>query len=477
MRGLRNNGFVVSLALLASLVCHFAIQRHFERRNRAAFNLAGAQHSASANAPIFSPEFRPSDVGKFRLPRILDDSQREGRIIPALDIQDDEDSHPRAAPSNTPPSAVPTPTDAAPANAASPDESGESIVEDGNASAVREVIEDELSHATHEEREIWFDEFKTLPAGVVRELLQVRKQLRALPRLLGNMPEKLASTDPTMVPHPHEIAAEPASQKIRFNVPDQLFATAALETAISQLRHNLSNAATPGFKRLRVTLVDTYSSGWQESAAADSPRPDSALESSVQGAGCRIAPLLLDLKQGSLKKTERQFDLAIDGEGFFVRRGEKDFLTRCGAFTLDRDRQLCLAVTTENVVLQPSIKIPEYAREIQISAQGIVTILKSGETELMSIGQLQLGRVASPARLQPAGNTLFVANDDSGTVAFGSPMANGLGELQQGCLEQSNVEFERELDEIEALSSILKALPSQNSHPATARSLPKTPQR
>ena len=158
-------------------------------------------------------------------------------------------------------------------------------------------------------------------------------------------------------------------------------------------------------------------------------------------------------------------------------RGEKEFLTRCGAFTLDRDRQLCLVVTSEIAVLQPPIKIPIEAREIQISAQGIVTMLQSDETELTQIGQLQLGRVPSPARLSPVGNTLLVANEASGTVVNGTPMANAFGEIQQGCLEESNVDFERELDEIDTLSTILKALPLQSSRPATARSLPQAPRR
>lgn len=475
MTGVRNNAFVVSLALLASLVGHFAIQRHFERRNRAVLNRAFVDRPAAADAPLFQPDFRPSDVASLKLPRILEECPQAGRIIPALDLQDEQPQNRTSAATNAPPSPVPAPTDAAPANSASTEESGE---DDSNTSAVREVIEDELSRATREEREIWFDELKTLPAGVVRELLQVRKQLRALPRLLGNIPEKLVSSDPTVVPRTHEISAEPASQKIRFNVPDHQLAAAALESAISQMRHNLANAATPGFKRLRILLVDAYSPGWTDNGTTDTARVDSSLEPCPQGAGCRLAPLQLDLKQGLLKKTERQFDLAIDGEGFFVvRRGDKDFLTRCGTFTLDRDRQLCLAVSNDNAVLQPPIKVPDEAREIQISAKGAVTMLKSDETELIPLGELKLGRVASATRLQPIGNSLYAANDDSGPVVFGSPLANGLGELQQGCLEQSNVEFDRELDEIEELSMILKSLPSQNSHPATARSLEQTPHR
>jgi flagellar basal-body rod protein FlgG len=191
-----------------------------------------------------------------------------------------------------------------------------------------------------------------------------------------------------------------------------------------------------------------------------------------------MAPIILDLKQGSLKKTNRQFDLAIEGEGFFiVRQDAKDYLTRCGAFTFDRDRQLCLAITREILVLQPPIRIPDDAREIQISARGTVTMLKTDDSDLVQIGQLQLGKVSSAALLTPVGNALLITNERSGALAIGVPMVDGFGEIQQGCLEESNVDLERELEEIDQLSTILKALPPQISRPATARNLPAAPHR
>jgi flagellar basal-body rod protein FlgG len=462
MKGARNTGFVVSLALLATLVGHIAIQRHFERESRSRGNFVDSSTAFTLKPPGFDISSEKPGSEGFRIPRPLD---RSRRVTPALGVQEEKE-HDSGHQSNRPPAEVPAPTDAISAEDSS---HAHTNVGDEDSAAVRDVIEHELSHATREEREIWFDELKTLPAGVVRDLLQVRKQLRALPRVLGGIPEKLASADPLLLNRPHEVPAEPASQKIRFNLPDQIASTSALESAISQLRHNVTNAATPGFKRIRITLIDAYSSPNRHSEEVDESRSEQSVGVCIQGEGCRMASPLLDLKQGILKKTARQFDLAIDGEGFFViRRGEKEFLTRCGAFTLDRDRHLCLAITNDIVLLQPLLTIPEDAREIQISAQGVVTALKSGETTLNPIGEIKLARVASPARLQPTGNTLFGANENSGAIVVGAPMSNGLGEIQQGFLETSNVEFEQELAEIEELTTILNSLPPHNSRPATA---------
>ena len=56
-------------------------------------------------------------------------------------------------------------------------------------------------------------------------------------------------------------------------------------------------------------------------------------------------------------------------------------------------------------------------------------------------------------------------------------MTEGYGEIQQGFLEQSNVEFQTELDEIEELTMILKALPLVPSRPVTASGPQTTPAR
>ena len=501
MKGMRNTSFVVSLALLAFVVCSVAIQRQFARSTRSSVSFVDIDSSVNTDRNFdislistdeqfrarSGPLMATPDGQRLIIP-VSDSSSTDtpaarkccqlapstSDIITALQVQHEEAQGQNFRSSN-PPTAVPAPVDAVPVD--TPDRGEVNDDESGNE-AVRNVIERELSHTTREERDIWFDELKALPAGVVRDLLQVRKQIRAMPKLTGGNPEKLASVDPNRGSNAREIAAEPISQKIRFKLPDETSANAVIETAISQLRHNLTNSMTPGFKRLRVILVDSYSSESLESVVSNEALPSSWLGTGIHGEGCRIAPIQLDLKQGSLKNTGRQLDLAIDGEGFFVvKRGEKELLTRCGAFTLDRDRQLCLAVTDDNVLLQPTITVPDDVREIQVAADGTVTILKSTEVTLTIIGQLQLARVASPARLQPVGQTLLMANDDSGPIVVGPAMQHGAGEIQQGTLEQSNVDFQTELDEIESLMQIIKAMPYEQSRPVTASGPQRSPAR
>ena len=474
MTGVRNYGFAISLAALALIVCSFAIQRQNGRATQTTVSNHELEILFTGAEPLLIPPDEFLSIGKVDRPQYFVDPASSGGVCAAVELQV-ANTNGQAIQTGHPPTAVPTPVDAIPADQPPYDEDHED--ESANA-AVRNVIERELSHTSREERDIWFDELKSLPAGVVRDLLQVRKQLRALPRVMGGAPEKLASIDSPPAAAQREIAAEPASQKIRFPLPDEYSATSAVETAISQLRHNLMNASTPGFKRLRVTLVDSYSPGPQGAVSSEIFHPRSSVGSSIHGEGCRVAPLLLDLKQGTLKNTGRQLDFAIEGEGFFVvRQGETELLTRCGAFTLDRDRQLGLTVTEGTVLLQPVITIPDEIREIQVSAEGTVSVLKSIDATLEIVGRLQLGRVASPARLQPQGQTLFLPTDTSGPIVTAPAMTAGLGELQQGFLEQSNVDFQAELDEIEEFMTILKAVPFPHSRPVTASGPQATPAR
>ena len=94
-------------------------------------------------------------------------------------------------------------------------------------------------------------------------------------------------------------------------------------------------------------------------------------------------------------------------------------------------------------------------------------MLRVAGADPQSVGRLQLARFACPERLRPVGTTLLAATEASGAADLGDPEASGRGAIQQGCLEQSNVDVESELADIERLQSLLKSLPTQ-ARPVTA---------
>lgn len=442
----RHSGTVVALALLASVVGHFAVHRHFQRQAQE----QRANGDLALDAQLFL------DDGPSSIPRYLDEPDFHapvGKVTPAVQTEpSDEPAKPAVTPQP-----VPVPSDAAPL--AEKDPPKDPPKRDAlDSYAVRMVIEEELADSSREERDIWYEELKSLPAGVVRDLLQVRKQLRELPRAFHN----LESTTPVPAPRVADLPAEPASQTRRHSLPDWVPAMNALEQACTISRHNLANATTPGFKRLRVTLVDSYGS-WQRDA-------DSEQNKTIQVEGCRLAPILLDLKAGKLRQTDRRLDLAIDGDGLFVAiKNDVQVFSRCGAMTLDAQRRLCLAAADGPAVLEPVITVPADAIEVQVSGDGSVRVLRKPGADPDLIGQLHLARFPSSSRLRPIGGTLLSPTEESGEAEVGPALEDGRGAIQQGCLEQSNVDVEEEQAQIEQWQSLLKSFPAV-SRPVTAGS-------
>ena len=460
----RHSGAVISLALLASVVGHYALHRQFEARFQRL--VAGSHADGRIGAePFLLPPL--ADVGPSAIPRFLDEGDRPRRldkILPALQIRDEGEAD--EVPSRlSRPQPVPVPHEATPlANASEPaDAESEKPSAKTDDNAVRRVIDEELLGSSREERDIWYDELKSIPAGVVRDLLQVRKQLRSLPRALHKADAPV--TIPAPVPlRAVEVSTEPASQSRRQPFPDWTPTAAALEQATSLSRHNVANSITPGFKRIRWHLVDAYGS------SSDENGDESRLSrfTAVQVEGCRLAAPQLDLRPGTLLKTGRSLDLAIDGDGFFVATlNDKQVYSRCGAIVLDAHRRLSLSVVDGSAVLHPPVTIPDNVQEIQITARGEVLVLRSAGVDPETVGRLQLARFACPERLRPIGATLLASTEVSGEADLVEPEASGLGAIQQGCLEQSNVDIETELADIERLQSLLKSLPTQ-ARPVTA---------
>ncbi|MFQ5714623.1 MAG: flagellar hook protein FlgE [Candidatus Scalinduaceae bacterium] len=112
------------------------------------------------------------------------------------------------------------------------------------------------------------------------------------------------------------------------------------QTALNVIGDNLANLNTSGFKSSRVNFSDELS---QILKAAQAPATGGiGGKNPLQtGTGARVASIDVDFAQGSLEPTGRPFDLAIQGDGFFiVTDGTQDFYTRAGAFNLDLNNDL-----------------------------------------------------------------------------------------------------------------------------------------
>ncbi len=212
----------------------------------------------------------------------------------------------------------------------------------------------------------------------------------------------------------------------------------AQQMSIDNIAHNLANANTAGFKSRRTQFQDLlYQSFLQPGAAAGS---QTTIPSGLQlGLGARPSSNSIVFTQGNFQQTGNQLDLVIEGKGFFqIRRptGEIAY-TRAGNFQLDRDGNM---VTSDGNPLEPQITLPQQAQTVTIAADGTVSYTQPGQTAAQVAGQIQLATFTNPGGLNSIGSGLFLPTDASGDPTIGNPGGQeGLGTLQQGYVEASNV--------------------------------------
>src|SRR4029079_6986848 len=104
--------------------------------------------------------------------------------------------------------------------------------------------------------------------------------------------------------------------------------------------------------------------------------------------------------------------------------------------------------TSQGNVVQPGITIPNNAQSIAISPQGQVSATIPGSTTPTILACLALTRFVNKAGLQAIGDNQFVETPSSGPPQDGTPQADGYGDVQQGNLEQANVEAVTEISDL-----------------------------
>lgn len=217
----------------------------------------------------------------------------------------------------------------------------------------------------------------------------------------------------------------------------------AQQTQLDTISHNLANVSTNGFKRGHVVFEDLIYQNLRQAGANSSEQTQ--LPTGLQvGLGVRPVATSRIFSQGNLQQSSNPLDVAIKGQGFFqiqLPDGTTGY-TRDGSFQVDAQGQL---VTNAGYVVQPGITIPANAQSLTIANDGTVSAQLPGQATPQVIGQLQLASFVNPAGLEPKGQNLFGETAASGTPNAGAPGANGLGSLQQGYVETSNVNVVEEL--------------------------------
>ena len=253
--------------------------------------------------------------------------------------------------------------------------------------------------------------------------------------------------------------------------------------------NNISNVNTAGFKSARVDFEDAFSQTIQ--AASPGTGNSSGVAGIQIGSGVSVGAIRNQFTQGAVSRTGVQTDLAVSGDGFFIVRDPisgGDFASRSGDFRIDEngflitnrgfrvqgfnnagvvpadltsrgDIQIDMGTPPASLTVAPGATISSFS----IDNEGIVQVRLSDGNQYIR-GQILLQNFRDPQALMKEGGNLYSGIANAGPVGAGgapqAPGTSGLGRIQSGALELSNVDLASEFSSM---------ITSQRAFQASAR--------
>src|SRR5713226_1530539 len=177
----------------------------------------------------------------------------------------------------------------------------------------------------------------------------------------------------------------------------------AQELNVQVISNNIANMRTTGYKRQRAEFQDLLYEQVKRVGTQTSTQGNILPVGIELGGGVKTVGTPRIMTQGTLLPTGNTLDVAIRGEGLFkIQMPDGTFTyTRDGSFQMDAQGRV---VTPQGNVVQPGITIPQNSTSVTINMQGQVSAIVPG--------------------------------------------VDGIGDLQQGNLEQANVEAVTEISDL-----------------------------
>lgn len=200
------------------------------------------------------------------------------------------------------------------------------------------------------------------------------------------------------------------------------------------LAHNLANVNTVGFKGSKLN----YQSFPEMLITRMGKQGTESIGSLMTGN--QVKGTFINYAPGAMRATGNTFDLALEGDGFFTVKTDKDetYYTRAGNFTMNEEGYL----TTMN-----GDYVQGEAGNIQVNSnQGKVSINRQGEVFIGQnrVDKLKIGRFENNQMLEKVGDTFYKETPVSKPLTPQPGDKRGYS-IHQGTLEESNVNAVSEL--------------------------------
>ncbi len=242
----------------------------------------------------------------------------------------------------------------------------------------------------------------------------------------------------------------------------------SFQQRLDVIGNNIANVNTTGFKGSRVGLSDSFSQTLRSSSAGTGGA--SGTSAMQIGLGVGIQSISNSYTQGALSRTSVGTDLAVTDAGFFVVRdpiSSNEFATRAGDFSVDENGFLVTNVGMRvqgyndtvpgtigdiqiDTVGMPATSDPTATMvSFAIDTEGKINVNLSDGTQFVR-AQILLQNFSNPQGLMKEGNNLYSGMGAAGPLGGATnptpaaPGTSGLGKIQSGALELSNVDLATE---------------------------------
>ncbi|MHA6258714.1 flagellar basal body rod protein FlgG [Sporosarcina sp. CAU 1771] len=245
------------------------------------------------------------------------------------------------------------------------------------------------------------------------------------------------------------------------------------QTKLDVIGNNIANVNTYGFKKGRTVFKDLISQTVAGASGGNDTR--GGVNPKQVGLGSQISAIDTLHTGGSTQFTGNTLDLAVAGDGFFqvgemsgTALGNVQY-TRAGNFYMDKSGHLVdgsgkylvgvggrdpyPAATTDDAIptatlgTNTRILIPTTAQSMSVAQDGAVSFVDEN-SNLRYAGHLVLAKFPNPGGMEKVGSNYFQQSPNSGTALVNIPTQGGIGNVESGFLEMSNVDLAEEFTEM-----------------------------
>lgn len=197
----------------------------------------------------------------------------------------------------------------------------------------------------------------------------------------------------------------------------------AYQRGLQQVSNNVTNLNTTGFKGANVTF-QSYVGGDRRGVSLTDP-------GSSGGQGVGLGGVTVNFKQGELRQSDRDLDLAINGAGFLVLLdGKQALYGRTGSFELDKDGYVVLAGTDYRLATLDSA-----GRPVSLSVDSLRTSSPKATTAITFSDNLS----SSSTSFSVGNQTVYDKNGGAHvwTISFTRDSASATGEWTVGVTDDT----------------------------------------